>query len=405
MPDFAPSSGRTPPPQQPQPPTPRPPPPPPPIIHTGPAWTKLTRPGYWVLIVVAAFLTSLWTGEAIGASTFWYGTGYWAFLLLYLPIAAWRARTMSYPWWVCFAAVLPIASIFMFFWLGLVSHAAKRPSWGRLILSAIAVAAILALMIMASLFIEGQTAPERTSQIQPAGQITQINAVQPQPQATEYCDSLLSQLASLSSTAMYSPETARAGIEIAAAQNPELPSGLGPEDIFFAELAINQAFATEANANTVVDWIHSRKHSECPPRAWNPWVTTVHHDSHGTHTILFAEGGPQRGFPVTPTDHLVFTHQVDREEPAPPEYLIQSAVSPITVTGLLVDGFEQPPDHFAVIQTHDGIQHCRMDLQDDAWQRISIGDTLTIRGTPADTDAGETPLLDLCTVTAWAPQP
>ena len=78
--------------------------------------------------------------------------------------------------------------------------------------------------------------------------------------------------------------------------------------------------------------------------------------------------------------------------------------APRAVTGLLVDGFEQAPDHFAVIQTHDGIQHCLMDLQDDAWQRISIGDTLTVRGTPADTNAGETPLLDLCTVTAWAPQ-
>ena len=132
---------------------PKPPPPPPiPIRHKGPPWTKLTRPAYWILVVIAAFITYMMTGDTIDASTFWYGSGYWTFTLVYMPVAAWRAHTMGYPWWICFAAALPIASLFIFFWLGLVPHANRRPPWGKIVRIGIAAfCAIMAVIIVVAI--------------------------------------------------------------------------------------------------------------------------------------------------------------------------------------------------------------------------------------------------------------
>ena len=134
---------------------PKPPPPPPPPIptrHKGPPWTKLTRPAYWILVVIAAYITYMMTGDTIDTSTLWYGSGYWTFTLVYMPVAAWRAHTMGYPWWICFAAALPIASLFIFFWLGLVPHANRRPPWGKIVRIGIAAfCAIMAVIIVVAI--------------------------------------------------------------------------------------------------------------------------------------------------------------------------------------------------------------------------------------------------------------
>ena len=100
--------------------------------------------------------------------------------------------------------------------------------------------------------------------------------------------------------------------------------------------------------------------------------------------------------PTTPTPTVT---------PEPTERPTWDKISLRTVTGRLVDGLQEPPDVIAVIQTHDGIQHCRMEIQDEAWQEVSIGDTLTVQGIHVDVSEDTIPLLDLCTVTAWAPQP
>ena len=91
--------------------------------------------------------------------------------------------------------------------------------------------------------------------------------------------------------------------------------------------------------------------------------------------------------------------------PKPMERPTRETSTLLTVTGLLIEGFQEPPDFIAVMRTHDGIQHCRMDVQDETWQKVSIGDALTVQGIPVPVDANATPLLDLCTVTAWAAQP
>ena len=417
MPDYTPSPSSTPAHQQPR---PGPPAPPTPVRHTRPPWTKLTRPGYWALVAVAAYFTYSLTSQIIGNSTFWYGSGHWTFIALYLPVAAWRSHTMGYPWWACFAAILPIANIFMFFWLGLVEHATKRPPWGRLVLAAIAAFAFIAVLIMITReFVPAnQPAPE----VQPQNPSTTPQTAAVQPTGSTYCDGLLTNTARLSATAMYRPDTYQESMEIAAARNNGLTTGLGPDDPIYKELALTprETFATKENANAVIAWIQSLKPSECPPNVWNPWVTNLHHDGSGSFTILFDIVGIRRGFPVTHTNHMMFKPGTPEEgitpipadvstpeTPAtnPTERPMWDTITLRTVTGLLIDGFQEPPDSIAVIRTHDGIQNCRMDVQDETWQKVSIGDTLTVQGIPIDVTGEQTPLLDLCTVTAWQAEP
>ena len=392
---------------------PKPPPPPPiPTRHKGPPWTKLTRPAYWILVVIAAYITYMMTGDTIDASTLWYGSGYWTFTLVYMPVAAWRAHTMGYPWWICFAAALPIASLFIFFWLGLVPHANRRPPWGKIVRIGIAAfCAIMAVIIVVAITMDTQPSGKAPADNAPTTPQTHAR----QPSATAYCDDLLDDIAGISATAIYDPHAFRVGMDIAAAQNDDLPNDLGPGDVLFAGLAPNEIFTNENNANKVIAWIQSRQPSECPPDVWNPWVTRIHHDGHGTYTVSFVSVGNQRGFPVTPANQMVFIPETAQGElpttlaptvtPEPTERPAWDKISLRTVTGRLVDGFQEPPDVIAVIQTHDGIQHCRMEIQDEAWQEVSIGDTLTVQGIHVDVSEDTVPLLDLCTVTAWAPQP
>ena len=104
-------------------------------------------------------------------------------------------------------------------------------------------------------------------------------------------------------------------MEIVATRNYGVSASLGPDDPIFNGIALTpaEAFATKENANAVVAWIQDLEPSECPPNVWNPWVTSVHHDGHGSFTIFFDNAGTERGFPVTRTGHMMFTPGHDDE--------------------------------------------------------------------------------------------
>ena len=211
---------------------PKPPPPPPiPIRHKGPPWTKLTRPAYWILVVIAAYITYMMTGDTIDASTFWYGSGYWTFTLVYMPVAAWRAHTMGYPWWICFAAALPIASLFIFFWLGLVPHANRRPPWGKIVRIGIAAfCAIMAVIIVVAI----------TMNIQPSG------ANPPNQPGLTVCDTWLR-----------------------------------------AQLSSSTATPNTNATNDAIKAIQAGRPAQCPPGAWNPVVNDLGRDHLGNIDVKF----------------------------------------------------------------------------------------------------------------------
>ena len=211
---------------------PKPPPPPPiPIRHKGPPWTKLTRPAYWILVVIAAYITYMMTGDTIDASTFWYGSGYWTFILVYMPVAAWRAHTMGYPWWICFAAALPIASLFIFFWLGLVPHANRRPPWGKIVRIGIAAfCAIMGVIIVVAI----------TMDIQPSG------ANPPNQPGLTVCDTWLR-----------------------------------------AQLRSSTATPNTNATNDAIKAIQAGRPAQCPPGAWNPVVNDLGRDHLGNIDVRF----------------------------------------------------------------------------------------------------------------------
>ena len=349
------------------------------------------------------------------------------FLMMYLPIAILRARDMGYNWFASVALSVVAGALFLPLLLLLLGIAKSKTTIDKLnstkvfLIGIAAFFAIMAVIIVVSITMVSE--PSGRTPTNNAPTTPQTNARQPSATATAtaYCDDLLVQMTEISATAMYYPDDFRATMDIVAAQNDDWPNNLGPDDVLFAGLAANEILTNEDNANKVIDWIQFRKPSECPPDVWNPWVTRIQHEGHGKFTVSFVGVGNQRGFPVTPANQMVFIPETAQGElpttlaptatptptgtPEPTERPTWDTISLRTVTGRLVDGLQEPTDVIAVIQTHDGIQHCRMEIQDEAWQEVSIGDTLTVQGIHVDVSEDKIPLLDLCTVIAWAPQP
>lgn len=111
---------------------------------------------------------------------------------------------------------------------------------------------------------------------------------------------------------------------------------------------------------------------------------------------------PLRG--ITPLPTVTPSSPIPTNTPRPTERPVWTVITHRTVTGIVVDGYEHPPDTIALIQGEDGDLRCRVDAEDHHWAPVDVGDVLTVRGIPVPVGDDVTPLLDLCRVTAWAPE-
>ena len=146
---------------------------------------------------------------------------------------------------------------------------------------------------------------------------------------------------------------------------------------------------------------------DCIPVAWPGAATETRPEADtdvGTATPLPAPAWsePIRGINPSPT--VTPTLLIPTNTPEPTERPVWTMITYRTVTGIIVDGYEHPPDTIAVIQGEDGNLRCRVDAEDHNWAPVGVGDVLTVQGIPVPVGEDVTPLLDLCRVTAWAPE-